>query len=188
MTVSGYMTRLRPIVFLIAAIWIVEAVNALLGHRLNMWLGLEPRRIPGLIGIPAMPFLHSGIEHALANTVPLAVLGAIGVIVAPTRFWPVTVAIVICSGLAVWVFARSGIVVGASGLVFGWAGFILALGALERSPRAIVGAAVVLILYGGMFWGILPERDRQISWEAHFMGAAAGALMAYVYRPRARRR
>lgn len=173
---------MRPIFVLIVAIWGIELVNTLLGHRLNLWFGLEPRNLSGLIGIPTMPLLHSGIAHALANTVPLAILGAIGIVVAPRRFWTATIAIVLLSGVAVWLFARSGIVVGASGLVFGWVGFILALGAFERSPRAIIGAVVVIILYGGLFWGVLPDSDRQISWEAHLLGALSGGAMAYLNR------
>ncbi|MEM6624743.1 MAG: rhomboid family intramembrane serine protease [Pseudomonadota bacterium] len=188
MTIASIVRTIKPIIVLIVAIWAIELVNLLLGHRLNAWFGLEPRSLSGLIGVPFMPLLHGGVEHAAANTVPLAVLGALGALVAPSYFWRVTFAIVLISGMAVWLLARSGTVIGASGLVFGWAGFILALGALERSPRAILGAVIVLVFYGGLFWGILPERDRQISWEAHFLGAAAGAAMAYYYANRRKTR
>ena len=164
--------------FLIA-IWVIELVNQLVGHRLSQSLGLAPRRIDGLIGIPAMPFLHGGVNHAISNTLPLGVLGAIGLLVAPHRFWTASVVIVLVSGLAVWVLARSGVVVGASGLIFGWFGFLVTLGAIERSPRAIAVAVVVLVVYGGMIWGVLPQDNVRISWEAHLFGALAGALAAW---------
>ena len=87
------------------------------------------------------------------------------------------------TGLAVWLLARPGTVhVGASGLVFGWFGFVVALGVLERSVRAIAGAVLVLLIYGGMVWGMLPNQGVQISWEAHFFGAVAGALIAWALR------
>ena len=183
METDGFIRRLRPVLILILVIWVIELVNLALGHRLNQWFGLEPRRFAGLIGIPAMPVLHGGIGHAAANTLPLIFLGAIGLIVAPRRFRKASLSIVLLSGLGVWLLARPGIVVGASGLIFGWFGFLLALGAIERSPRAVAGAVIVIIFYGGMIWGVFPQGVR-ISWEAHMFGAAAGALVAYMLRLR----
>ena len=185
MSSDEILRTIRPILILIIAIWVIEIVNLVLGHRLNLWFGLEPRKIAGLIGVPAMPLLHGGIEHAAANTIPLIVLGGIGIAVAPRRFWRASLAIVLVSGLAVWVLARSGIVVGASGLIFGWFGFLLALGAIERSFRAIAGAVVVIVIYGGMIWGVFPQSGVRVSWEAHLFGAFAGAMVAYWGRSRA---
>ena len=176
--------RLRPIVLFLIVIWAIELINQLTGHALNPAFGLEPRRVAGLIGVPAMPLLHGGLSHILANTLPLAVLGAIGVMVAPKRFATASVVIVIVSGLAVWLLARSGLVVGASGLVFGWFGFLVTLGILERSARAIAGSVAVVVIYGGMIWGVLPQSDIRISWEAHLFGALAGAATAWMFKPR----
>lgn len=172
--------RYRPVIALIAVIWVVEAINQLLGHRLNPALGLAPRSTAGLVGVLTMPFLHGGVSHALANTVPLLILGVTASLVAPRRFMMATGAIVILSGLGVWLLARPGTVhVGASGLVFGWFGFVLALGVVERSVRALAGAAIVAMVYGTMIWGIVPSGDRNISWEAHLFGAVAGAFIAF---------
>ncbi len=171
----------RPVLVLVGLIWVVELVQQLSGHWINQTLGLEPRSLGGLIGIPAMPVLHAGIAHAAANTLPLLILGAMGLLVAPRRFVTASVAIVIVSGLGVWLFARGNAIhVGASGLVFGWAAFLIALGVLERSWRALAGAGVVVLLYGGMFWGVLPKTGTSISWEAHLFGAAAGAATAWL--------
>lgn len=169
---------LRPICVFILVIWVIEIVNLLMGHRLNLMFGLQPRAVSGLVGIPLMPFLHGGIGHLAANTLPLGILGVIGLMVAPHRFWQASLLIVLVSGLAVWVFARSGTVVGASGLIFGWFGFLVTLGIIERSTRAIIGAALVIIFYGGMIWGVLPQGNVKVSWEAHLFGAIAGALIA----------
>ena len=176
---------LGPVLALIAAIWAVELVNQALGHRLNLWLGLEPRDIGGLVGVPAMPFLHGGVGHALANTMPLLILGTIGMAVAPRRFVAASVAIVLISGLAIWLLGRPGSIhIGASGLVFGWFGFLLALGFAEGRPRAILGSILVMTLYGGMIWGAMPRFGTNTSWEAHLFGAAAGAAVAWYARPR----
>ncbi len=183
---SGAISRtIRPVLALVAAIWTVEVVNQLLGHRLNLWLGLRPHDAGGLIGVAAMPFLHGGFGHAAANTLPLLVLGVIGMAVAPRRFLAASIAIVLVSGLAVWLLGRPGSIhIGASGLVFGWFGFLLTLGFAERSPRAIFGSLLVMALYGGMIWGALPRLGTAISWEAHLFGALAGAGVALYGRPR----
>ncbi|MEO1490745.1 MAG: rhomboid family intramembrane serine protease [Pseudomonadota bacterium] len=171
----------RPVLILVIVIWCIAAVNLLLGYRLNHWFGLEPRSFAGLIGVPVMPFLHGGIGHAAANTIPLIFLGALGMLVAPQRFPVASVAIVILSGLATWIFARGGAIhVGASGLIFGWFGYLVALGIIERSARALVGTAIVVIFYGGMIWGVLPQGNALISWEAHLFGALAGAGVAFL--------
>ncbi|MEM6663657.1 MAG: rhomboid family intramembrane serine protease [Pseudomonadota bacterium] len=176
--------RIRPLVVFLALIWAIELVNQLLGHGLNSTFGLRPRSITGLIGIPAMPLLHGGLGHIIANTFPLAILGTIGLMVAPRRFIAASFVIVLISGLAVWVFARGGVVVGASGLVFGWFGLLVALGVLERSLRAILGAVIVIVIYGGMIWGVLPQQSVQVSWEAHLFGALAGAAAAWIFKIR----
>ena len=172
----------RPICIFIIALWLIEVANLLMGHSLNNSLGLKPRSISGLIGIPLMPLLHGGIGHLAANTLPLGILGIIGLVVAPQRFWQATLLIILLSGLAVWLLARGGTVVGASGLIFGWFGFLLGLGTIERSARALIGAAIVVIIYGGMIWGALPQENVRISWEAHLFGAVAGAAVAWFMR------
>jgi membrane associated rhomboid family serine protease len=176
----------RPILLLLAAIWAVAVVNLLMGYRLNIWFGLEPRSFGGLIGVPVMPLLHGGIAHAAANTLPLLFLGALGMLIAPRRFALASIAIVLISGLAIWALARGGTIhVGASGLIFGWFGYLVALGIIERSIRALVGTGIVILLYGGMIWGVLPQANPLISWEAHLFGALAGAVVAWLQNKRA---
>lgn len=187
MTPETILRTVRPVLALVAAVWAVELVNQAVGHRLNLWLGLEPRDLGGLVGVPAMPFLHHGVGHAAANTVPLLVLGLIGTAVAPRRFIAASLAIILISGLAVWLLGRpNSIHIGASGLVFGWFGFLVALGFAEGRPRAILGSVVVMTLYGGMIWGVLPRFGTATSWEAHLFGGAAGAAVAWYGRPKRR--
>ncbi|MEM9061567.1 MAG: rhomboid family intramembrane serine protease [Pseudomonadota bacterium] len=174
---------IRPILILIVVIWIVEGVNYVTGRALNHGLGLVPRDMGGLIGIVTMPVLHGGLAHAAANTIPLIILGGVALAVAPDRFGLATVAIVGVTGFAVWLLARPGTIhVGASGLVFGWFGYVIALGLIERSARALIGAAAVFLFYGSIIWGALPQTGMAISWEAHLFGGLAGALIAYILR------
>ena len=175
----------KPLLIFAAIIWVIEGVQQLTGHPFNAWLGLEPRSTGGLIGIPAMPLLHGNLAHVLANTPPLIILGAMTMAVAPKRFFSVSVTIVLISGLAVWMTGRPNTIhIGASGLIFGWFGFLLALGWFERGTRAILGALAVLAIYSGMFWGLLPADAERVSWEAHLFGALAGAIAAWLFRER----
>jgi membrane associated rhomboid family serine protease len=177
------MERLRPIITFIIIIWVIQFANFALGYRPNIWFGLEPRDFGGLVGIPLSPLLHGGFMHAAANTVPLLILGGMAAMAAPKRFIEATLIIVLVGGALVWLMARGGnrVHVGASGLVFGYFGFIMALGVVERSFRAILAAAAAAMLYGGLIMGIFPGNP-QVSWESHLFGALAGAAAAWMLR------
>ena len=113
----------------------------------------------GLIGVPLAPLLHTGLWHAASNTLPLLVLGGLMLIAGSVRFWTITTGIVLLGGFLVWLFARNAPHVGASGLVFGYFGALLARAYFERSllAIAIAIACATMILYGG----ILCARDRR---------------------------
>ena len=168
----------QPIIFLVAAIWVVEIVNLLLGHGLTSW-GILPRRVSGLIGIPLAPFLHAGLWHIVSNSVPLLILGGLTLTGGKTRFWTNTVGIVLLSGVLVWLFARGVLHVGASGLVFGYFGALLARAYFERGFISIAVACLTMILYGGILWGLLPLRN-YISFEGHLFGLIAGIAVAWL--------
>lgn len=169
--------RIGWLVALIAAIWLVQGLNLISGYALNGWLGLDPRDLTGLIGIPAMPFLHGSVSHAVSNTVPLIVLGSLLSVVTRGQVMPVNLVIVLLGGALVWLLARDAIHVGASGLLFGWFGFLLTRGVLDRSLLASGIAMFVAVFYGAMIWGVLP-RDPSVSWESHLLGAIAGIAAA----------
>ncbi len=180
---------LAPVIVLLAVIWGLQIVNWMLGYRLNYWFGLDPRDLGGLIGIPASPFLHASFQHTVANTVPLAVLGGIAALTAPREFPIATFLIAIIGGGLTWLFARGSISgmqavhVGASGLIFGYFGFLVAYGWVERSAAPVVGALAALLLYGGLIWGVLPTQQR-VSWEAHLFGLLGGVAAAFLLRKR----
>jgi membrane associated rhomboid family serine protease len=111
----------------VSLLWAIELVNILLGHRLN-FLGLWPRSVHGLLGIPLSPFLHAGVSHIVLNTVPLAVLGGLVAWHSHKEFVVVSLFIILVSGGGLWLFGRASYHVGASGLIFGYFGYLVARG------------------------------------------------------------
>jgi membrane associated rhomboid family serine protease len=164
---------------LLLAMWAVELLDWLGGRWLEPdRFGIRPRQTSGLPGIMLAPFLHAGWPHLAANSLPFLILGLLVMGRDEARFWGVTAGIVAFGGLGVWLIGRSGTVhVGASGLIFGYFGYLLAAGWVERSVVAVVRALAVAALYGSILWGVLPTRAG-ISWEGHLCGLLAGILIA----------
>ena len=142
----------------------------------------------GLWGYRWRPFLHSGFSHLIANTVPFIVLGLLVAWRSDGWIWPVTITIAIIGGLESGSRPANTVTIGASGLVFGFPGYLLTLGILTRRWLDILIAVVVLLVYGGLLWGAPLLQAGGVSWLAHLTGAAAGALAAFVFRPVATRR
>ena len=170
--------KFQPIILLVAVIWIVEIVNFILGHSLGN-LGILPRSITGLIGIPLAPFIHAGFWHTVSNTFPLLILGGLTLASSERRFWSSTVGAVVLTGILVWLFARSSYHVGASGLVFAYFGILMGRAFFERSFVAVIVAGVTVFLYGGMLWGVLPIRSF-VSFESHLFGLIAGVVVVWL--------
>lgn len=141
-------------------------------------LGLVPRSITGLIGIVTMPFLHGSFGHLLSNTVPLVVL--LGLMVASRRQpWSTMILLTLISGVALWLFGRTALHIGASGLIYALMGFLIAAGIFERRLSSAAIALFVGLIYGGsILGGILPWQPG-VSWEGHLFGLLAGGALAY---------
>ena len=182
--VNAMAKRLQPVLMLVGVIWAVEIGNLLTGHALVSW-GILPRSLSGLIGIPLAPLIHGGLWHTLSNTVPLALLGTLTLASGRKRFWQTTIAIALLSGTLVWLFARDAYHVGASSLVFGYFGAILARAFTERSLSSMAIAFATLVIYGGLLWGLLPLRNH-ISFEGHLFGFVAGIAVVWIGRRLAR--
>src|SRR5437870_1517891 len=168
----------------VALLWGIECMNALLNHRLNRW-GILPRTLTGLVGIPLSPFLHGSFAHLILNTVPLVTLGSFVAFYGTRIFLTVSLWIMLLSGAALWLLGRSAYHVGASSVLFGYFGYLVARGWYERSVTALLVALLTLGLYGGMVWGVLPTRP-YISWEGHLFGLLAGVLVARLATPQGR--
>ena len=167
---------------LVALLWIVEAVDTVDKHRLDAW-GVRPHTLLGLRGIAFAPFLHSGFGHLIGNTIPFALLGLVVLTGGVQRFVAVTVIVTVTSGVGTWVFGSANqIHIGASGVVFGYLGYLVSRGFFERKLGQIVAGILVALVYGGMIWGILPNQ-RGVSWQGHLFGLLGGVLAARLLAP-----
>src|SRR6266849_5049486 len=164
----------------VAAAWSVELVDRVAyGGSLERF-GIHPRDVPGLWGILVAPLLHVGWVHLLANTGPFVVLGWLVMLRRISDFLVVTALAMLIGGLGVWLFgAPNSIHVGASGLIFGYLGYLLARGYFERSMWAVLLGLAASLLYGGVLWGVLPGQTG-ISWEGHLFGFIGGIIAARV--------
>lgn len=170
---------------LLAVVWGQELIDLLgFGGGLDYY-GIEPRDPQTFWHIFTAPFLHAGMPHLIANTVPLAVLAFMSALRSVSRFVMATFLIVVIGGTLVWLFGRSSIHLGASELIFGYLAYLLGVGWWERTPVAIGIALIALFLYGGIIWGVLPSNP-MVSWEAHlfgFIGGLVAALLMHGRRP-----
>lgn len=160
-------------------IWLLEAIDWVLGGDLDQF-GILPRQASGLWGIGAAPLLHVGFAHVAANTIPFLVLGWFVLLRGVKTFMLVTLIAILVSGFGTWLIApAASIHLGASGLIFGYFGYLLTRGYFERSWEAIVWSVVVALLYGGMLIGLFPN-SLGISWQMHLFGFLGGVLAAYL--------
>lgn len=163
---------------LIGTIWGVHIVNMLLFSGRLQLLGIMPRSLVGLRGIVFAPLLHGNFGHLIANTLPLLILGWLTLLRGVREFWLTTAIVMLSSGLGTWVFgAPYSIHIGASGIIFGYFGFLTLRGYFERSVGAIALSLVVAVLYGSLIWGVLPS-SLGVSWESHLFGFLGGAIAA----------
>lgn len=164
----------------VAIFWVLEIVDLLVfAGRLNFY-GIIPRQPIGLRGILFAPFLHGGLAHLIANTIPFVILGWFVMLQETTDFFIVTAITMLVSGLGIWLFgAPNSIHIGASSLIFGYLGFLLLRGYFQRSFLSILLSVIVGFLYGGLILGVLPSQPG-ISWEGHLFGFIGGVLAARV--------
>ena len=170
---------------LVGGVWVQELLDLLaFGGQLDNY-GIQPRNPQTFWHIFTAPFLHTGLPHLIANTVPLAVLAFMSAVRGIGRFLGATFLMVLIGGTLVWLFGRSATHLGASELIFGYLAYLLGVGWWERTPAAIAIALAALFLYGGILWGVLPSNP-MVSWEAHlfgFIGGLVAALLMHGRRP-----
>jgi membrane associated rhomboid family serine protease len=178
-----FLRRLAALVAFVATLWIIQAVNWATGYELNAAFGLIPRQLSGLDGILGMPFLHGNFEHLMANTPPLLLMGALLAATATRALVAMNSVVVGLGGISVWLLGSSAIHIGASGLIFGWFGFLIARGFVDRSPLTLGAAVLVGLFYGSIILGVVPGQSG-VSWESHLFGALAGIAAAFLIRAR----
>lgn len=167
-----------PVLIMLGIMWVAEIVDVLLDGRLDRF-GIRPRQVDGLGGILFSPFLHRGFAHLIANTFPFLILGAAIAFSSTRRFVQATVIITLVAGVGTWLTGPADTVhIGASGLVFGYVTYLVSRGIFARKATWVVGGLLVLVVYGGVLWGVLPKPG--ISWQGHLFGALGGVLAAWV--------
>jgi len=163
----------------LAGLWALELLDVLSGHALDD-LGIDAQEVGGLPEIFTAPFVHASWEHLASNSVPFAVLGFLVLLGGTLRWVASSLISIVSSGLTAWLLTPAqSIILGASGLIFGWLTYLLARGLWSRKPGQIAIALVVLFFYGSLIWGVLPSSPG-ISWQAHLGGAVGGVIAAWL--------
>lgn len=162
---------------LLGVLWLLELVDQASGNALDRY-GIHARELDGLPEILTAPFLHAGFSHLASNSLPFLVLGFLVLLGGAVRWLVSSLTSIVSSGLFAWLLTPANtIVLGASGLIFGWLTYLLARGLWSRRPGQVVLAVLVLLVYGSLIWGVLPG-GVGISWQAHLGGAVGGVLAA----------
>ena len=156
--------------------WLVEIVDVVAGDLDSA--GIEPRELDGLIGIVTGPFLHGGFGHLIGNTIPFLILGAAIALSGLARVALVTVVVALIGGLGTWITGdANSIHIGASGIVFGYATYLIVRGAYSRRLAHLAGGVIVLAIYGTtLLFGLVPTPG--VSWQGHLFGAVGGVVAA----------
>jgi membrane associated rhomboid family serine protease len=159
---------------------LIEAINLLTNRSLNSF-SIYPRNLSSLPYIISAPWLHGSLSHFLSNIVSLSVFAFLLLQYGKRRFIKVSIGIVVICGMLVWVFGRSAYHLGASGVVYGYFGYLVLAGVLSKKVSLILISLAIGFLYGGIIWGVLPIMPG-VSWESHLFGFIAGLILAYWFR------
>lgn len=172
--------QVKTLAVIVVGLWLIEIVDRAVFSGGLDGLGIRPREVSGLWGILFAPFLHGNFAHLISNTVPFVTLSWLIMLRATEDWLVVTLISAVVGGLGTWLLGTPGSVhIGASGVIFGYFGFLLLRGYFERSLVAIAFSVLVFFLYGSILWGVLPPLDgAPISWEGHLFGFIGGVLAA----------
>ena len=139
--------------------------------------GIMPRTIRGLVGIVTAPMLHGSLQHLASNTVPMLFLGTMLYMFYDKIANRVFIQCYFITGILVWIFARPAFHIGASGLIYGLASFFIFFGLFRKDFKSLVLSLVIMIIYGGLFYGVFPSTTA-VSWESHLLGGVVGFFCA----------
>jgi membrane associated rhomboid family serine protease len=165
---------------IVVFMWVIEGINKLDGQRLDGDGAIYPHNIGRLWAIFTAPFLHVGFQHLEANTIPFVFMGVIIALEGARRLAAVTVAVIIIAGIGTWLISPSNEdIVGASGVVFGYATYLFARGLFNRSLLELLVGGIVGVVWGGaLLSSIVPHYG--VSWQDHASGAVGGVVAAAV--------
>src|SRR6202050_504322 len=167
----------------LAILWIVQLINAADHYQLTYSYGIQPRDIGSLPDILTAPFLHFSWAHIEGNSGPLFIFGFLAAYRGVTKFFGVTLLVILTSGLGAWLVESPGSVgAGASGVVFGYFGYIMVRGFFDRHPIDMLVGAVMALCFAYQFTVLLPHAG--IGWQAHIGGLVGGVAAGWIFRER----
>jgi membrane associated rhomboid family serine protease len=167
----------------LAILWIIQIANWADHYQLTFEYGIRPRDAASLPDILTAPFLHFSWAHIEGNSGPLFIFGFLAAYRGVTKFFGVTVLVILTSGLGAWIFESPGSVgAGASGVVFGYFGYIMVRGFFDRHPIDMLIGAVMALCFAYQFTVLLPQNG--IGWQAHIGGLAGGVAAGWIFRDR----
>jgi len=176
---ENYFKFLVPLTFPIS-LWFIHIISMVLDIY-PYKLGILPRNISGLNGVLTTPLIHSNFSHLISNTVPLFIMGLGIFFFYPKAAYKVFAFVYFCTGVLVWLFAREVYHIGASGIVYAFVSYLFFSGIFRRDNKSITLSLIVVFLYGGLVWGVLPGLEG-ISWESHLFGAISGLVASFIFR------
>ena len=168
----------------IVLIWVLQGANWADRYGFDAHYGIIPRDLLRLPDIFIAPFLHQSWSHIEANSGPLFVFGFLAAYRGVVRFLGVTLVVAITSGVAVWFFQGSGLTVGASGLIFGYFGYLIARGLIDRNLVDVLISVVMGLSYYYLVTSAVPGAPHGVSWLAHLGGLVGGVACGWVFRTR----
>ena len=177
--VMNAQTNFIPVMKILSALWAVNILHWLSKNKLNA-LGIYPRQASGIIGIFFSWIPHQNFNHLFFNSIPLFALLLFMTSFGWFTFWFSSIMIIILGGLAVWLFGRKACHIGASGVILGFFGYVLASAYLHPTFTTFFLALVALYYFGSMLLSIFPTQER-VSWESHLLGLIAGIATLYLY-------
>ena len=165
---------------MIFLMWLIFFIELNFGINLSVF-GILPREAIGLVGVIFAPLLHASLVHLISNTFPLLFLGVTLYFFYGKMAQKVFLVSYFATGMLVWLFGRTSFHIGASGIIYGIASFLFFSGIVRAEFKSLIISLAVVLMYGGLVWGVLPAMPG-VSWELHLFGALAGGMAAFVYR------
>lgn len=183
------MTKARKaalmMLIILGLLWLVQIVNVAVHYQLDLEFAIRPHIVADLPDILTAPFLHASWAHIQSNSVPLVILGFLAAYPSLAKFAGVTAIVLLTSGLLVWLTGTTGsYVVGASGVIFGWFGYVLVRGFFDHRLSDIAIGVAVTVYYIWVFALLLPSPG--ISYQDHIGGLIGGVLCGWIFRDRKR--
>ena len=177
---SNFKKHIKWVIAIGGLLFVIELINLITNRALNTF-SILPREVNSLPFIFTAPFLHGDFTHFLSNVFTLCIFAFLLLQYGTRRFISVTLGVMLLTGILVWIFGREAFHLGASGVVYGYFGYLLFAGFLSKKLSLIFISILIGFLYGGIVWGVLPIIPG-VSWESHLFGFLSGLVLAYWWR------